>query len=241
MTKGLVNNRNVWRWLACLLLPAAAGVAAHEPQQNILQTATQFMETAALDAHGPGFDIAVSAGPLDDRLRLRACDESLEAFMAPGTRTSGNTTVGVRCQGPVSWTLYVPVQIEVYGEVLVLSEPLPRGTLLQPAQLRLERHDVGRLVSGGYLADPEAARGMVLRRALQAGTVLTPQMVEPPRLVERGQRVLLLADTGSVAVRVEAEAMGDGALGERVRVRNLSSQKIVEGQVVSHGVVGVSM
>jgi len=82
---------------------------------------------------------------------------------------------------------------------------------------------------------------MVLRRALQTGTVLTPQMVEPPRLVQRGQRVLLLAETGSVAVRVEAEAMGNGALGDRVRVRNLSSQNIVEGRVLSHGVVGVSM
>ena len=240
MTKGLANNLNVWRWLICLLLPAAASAAAHEPQQNILQTATQFMETAALDAHGSGFDIAVSAGPLDDRLRLRACAEGLEAFMAPGTRTSGNTTVGVRCQGPVSWTLYVPVQIEVHGAVVVLAQPLPRGTVLQRSHLRLERQDVGRL-SAGYLASPEEASDMVLRRALQAGTVLTPQMVEPPRLVQRGQRVLLLAETGSVAVRVEAEAMGDGALGERVRVRNLSSQKIVEGQVLSHGVVGVSM
>jgi flagellar basal body P-ring formation protein FlgA len=240
MTKGLANNLNVWRWLICLLLPAAAGAAAHEPQQNILQTATQFMEAAAFDVHGPGFDIAVNAGPLDDRLRLRACDEGLEAFMAPGTRTSGNTTVGVRCQGPVSWTLYVPVHIEVHGEVVVLAQPLPRGTVLQRSHLRLEQQDVGRL-SAGYLASPEEASDMVLRRALQAGTVLTPQMVEPPRLVQRGQRVLLLAETGSVAVRVEAEAMGDGALGERVRVRNLSSQKIVEGQVLSHGVVGVSM
>lgn len=240
MTKVFANNRKVWRWLICLLLPAAGGVAAHEPQQNILQTATQFMETAAFDAHGPRFNITVNAGPLDDRLRLRACDEGLEAFMAPGTRTSGNTTVGVRCEGPVSWTLYVPVRIEVHGEVLVLSEPLPRGTVLQPSHLRLERQDVGRL-SNGYLADPEAARDMVLRRALQAGTVLTPQMVEPPRLVQRGQRVLLLAETGSVAVRVEAEAMGDGALGDRVRVRNLSSRQIVEGQVLSRGVVGVSM
>jgi flagellar basal body P-ring formation protein FlgA len=232
--------RNPWRFLAGVLLLAAGSAAAHEPQQNIIAEATRFMEAAAADAHGADFEISVTAGPLDDRLRLRACDEGLEAFTAAGTRTAGNTTVGVRCLGPVAWTLYVPVQIEVHGEVVVIAQSLPRGTVLQRSHLRLERQDVGRL-SAGYLADPEEARDMVLRRALQSGTVLTPQMVEPVRLVQRGQRVLLLAEAGAVAVRVEAEAMGDGALGERVRVRNLSSQKIVEGQVLSHGVVGVSM
>ncbi|MBS0002209.1 MAG: flagellar basal body P-ring formation protein FlgA [Thioalkalivibrio sp.] len=233
------NPRNRWL-LAALLLLAGSGAAAQEPQRNILAAATAFMEAAAAEDHGAGFEVSVTAGPLDDRLRLRACAEGLEAFTAPGTRTAGNTTVGVRCHGPVSWTLYVPVQIEVHGEVVVLGQPLPRGSVLQPSHLRLERQDVGRL-SNGYLGSLEEARDMVLRRALQAGTVLTPQVVEPPRLVERGQRVLLLAETGSVAVRVQAEAMGDGALGERVRVRNLSSQEIVEGRVLSHGVVGVSM
>ncbi|TVP83944.1 MAG: flagella basal body P-ring formation protein FlgA [Thioalkalivibrio sp.] len=233
------NQRTGWL-LAALLLLAGSGAAAHEPQRNILAEATAFMEAAAAEAHGAGFEVSVSAGRLDDRLRLRACEEGLEAFNAPGTRTAGNTTVGVRCHGPVSWTLYVPVQIEVRGEVVVLGQPLPRGSVLQPSQLRLERQDVGGL-SNGYLGDLEEARDMVLRRALQAGTVLTPQMVEPPRLIERGQRVLLVAETGTVAVRVQAEAMGNGALGERVRVRNLSSQEIVEGRVLSHGVVGVSM
>jgi len=140
----------------------------------------------------------------------------------------------------VTWTLYVPVEIAVHGQVLVLAQPLPRGTQLQTSHLRLERHDVGSL-STGYLADLDEARDMVLRRALQAGTVLTPQMVEPPRLVRRGQRVTLLAEGASVAVRVEGEALGDGARGERVKVRNLSSKNVVEGLVLSHGVVGVSM
>jgi flagellar basal body P-ring formation protein FlgA len=235
--RALCNPR---RLLAGMLLLAAGSAVAHEPQQNILAEAVRFMGASAAETHGAGFEISVTAGPLDDRLRLRACDGGLEAFAAPGTRAAGSTTVGVRCLGPVTWTLYVPVQVEVQGDVVVLAQPLPRGTVLQRAHLRLERQDVGRL-SAGYLASAEEATDMVLRRALQTGTVLTPQMVEPPRLVQRGQRVLLLAETGSVAVRVEAEAMGNGALGERVRVRNLSSQKVVEGLVLSHGVVGVSM
>lgn len=230
---------NLWLIGPCMLLFMASS-AAHEPHATILDAATSLMAAEARQAHGPHFEIEVQPGRLDPRLRLRSCEDGLEAFMAPGSRTAGNSTVGVRCLGPVTWTLYVPVEIKVHGQVLVLAQPLPRGTQLQASHLRLERHDVGSL-STGYLADLGEARDMILRRALQAGTVLTPQMVEPPRLVQRGQRVTLLAEGASVAVRVEGEALGDGARGERVRVRNLSSQNVVEGLVLSHGVVGVSM
>lgn len=220
------------------LAPTASAI--DEPHENILRAATSFMEIEARQAHDARFDVSVTPGRLDSRLRLRSCEEGLEAFMAPGSRTAGNSTVGVRCQGPVTWTLYVPVEISVQGEVVVLSEALPRSTVLQASHLRLEKQDVGSL-SSGYLTDPDSTRGMVLRRALQAGTLLTPQMVEPPRLVQRGQRVTLLAENASVVVRVEGEALGNGAHGDRVRVRNLSSDRIVEGLVLSHGTVGVSM
>jgi flagellar basal body P-ring formation protein FlgA len=223
---------------AGLLLNAAAH--AQESHDHILQAATRFMTAEARNAHGEQFDVAVTPGRLDPRLRLRRCEAPLEAFLGPGSRMAGNSTVGVRCPGPVTWTLYVPVRISVHGQVLVLAEPLPRGSLLQASNLRREHHDVGNL-SGGYLSDLAAAQHMVLRRALPAGTVLTPQMVEPQRLVQRGQRVTLMAEGATVTVRVEGEALSDGSRGQRVQVRNLSSQRVVEGTVLSHGVVGVNM
>lgn len=233
-----------WGFIFCLWavfgLTGGPVSADFEPHARILQAATDFMAIEARQAHDPWFAVSVSPGRLDPRLRLRPCEEGLEAFAGPGNRTAGSGTVGVRCLGPVTWTLYVPVEVTVLGEVLVLRQPQPRGTVLQSAHLRLEQKDVGGL-SGGYLTDLEAARDMVLRRALAAGTVLTPQMVEPPRLVQRGQRVELQAEHPSVMVRVEGEALGDGALGDRVEVRNLSSQRVVEGVVLSRGVVGVSM
>ncbi len=228
-------------WVLVLLtaLPFLAS-AAYEPHDNILQMATQFMEVQALQVHDPQFRITVTPGRLDSRLRLRTCDQGLEAFLAPGSRMAGNSTVGGRCHGPVNWSLYVPVQITVQGEVLVLTQALPRGTLLEPAHFRQERYDISQL-HRGYFTDAQAAERMVLKRPLQAGTVLAPSMVEPPRLVQRGQRVILVAETDTISVRMEGEALSHGVRGDRVRVRNLSSRRIVEGVVLSHGVVGVSM
>jgi len=224
----------------CMGLLLVATAQASEPHENILAVASDFITAEAQALHGEAFEIHVTPGRLDPRLRLRECEAGLQAFMAPGARLSGSSTAGVRCLGPVTWSLYVPVRISVMGDVLVLAQPQPRGTLLDVSQLRLERHDVGSL-PGGYLNDPKAATNMVLRRALSAGTVLTPQMVEPQRLVRRGQRVTLLAEGSAIAVRVEGEALGDGSRGEQIRVRNLSSRRVVEGIVLSHGVVSVRM
>jgi flagella basal body P-ring formation protein FlgA len=227
-------------WTLFLGLWSSGVLADQEPHPNIVAVGTGYVETEAQAAHGSAFEIKVTPGRLDSRLRLRRCEEGLEAFLGPGNRLAGNSTVGVRCQGPVNWVVYMPVQIEVSGDVVVLAHALPRGSVLQSGHLKLERQDVGNL-SAGYLADIDAASDMVLRRAQQAGTVLTPRMVEAQRLVRRGQRVLLQVEGESVAVRMEGEALSDGSYGETVRVRNLTSERVIDGVVVSQGIVGVSM
>ena len=58
---------------------------------------------------------------LDSRLRLAACGEGLQTFFAPGSRVGSRRTVGVSCQTPKPWTVYVSAQIAYRGEVLVAA------------------------------------------------------------------------------------------------------------------------
>ncbi|MCG5493058.1 flagellar basal body P-ring formation chaperone FlgA [Ectothiorhodospira variabilis] len=242
-----VHGRRGWRGsvlsclaLCALALPPTALSSEVEPHGNILKAAREFLTEQARQHHGDALEVRVVPGRLDPRLRLRACGAPLEAQLPPGGRMVGNTTVGVRCPGPAPWSLYVPMQINLRGEVVVLDRSLPRGTVLSSNDIRLEHRELNSLHSG-YLVDPEGAQNMVLRRALSGGTVLTPHMVEPQRLVHRGERVTLISENSVVSVRMAGEAMADGSYGDRVRVRNLSSKRIVEGRVLSAGVVGVNM
>ncbi|WP_255722486.1 flagellar basal body P-ring formation chaperone FlgA [Ectothiorhodospira lacustris] len=205
-----------------------------------MTSAGAFLGHQARAHHGDHVDVRISRGSLDPRLRLRACDTTLETFLPAGARMTGHTTVGVRCTAPSPWSLFVPMQVVVRGEVVVLERALPRGTLLSQNDIRLELRDLGNMHSG-YLTDPAEVTNMVLRRALPAGTALSPQMVEPQRLVQRGQKVTLVAQNTDLSVRMEGQALADGAHGDRVQVRNLSSRRIVEGRVLSAGVVGVNM
>lgn len=182
----------------------------------------------------------VRVGRLDPRLRLHPCPVPLQAFYPPGARRQGSTTVGVRCPGSRPWTLYVPVRIIVEARLLVAARSLPRGTILRPGDLSLTRQDIS-AAPFGYLTDPARAVGKRLKHPLPAGAVVTETVLENRPLVKRGQRVTLVAETAGLSVRMAGTALMDGGVGERIRVRNIRSRRIIEGTVVEQGLVRIHL
>ncbi|MEW5992787.1 MAG: flagellar basal body P-ring formation chaperone FlgA [Candidatus Zixiibacteriota bacterium] len=203
----------------------------------IQQVAIGYLEGQHSDSHRQP---QVTVAALDPRLRLAACEVPLEAFTPPGQRTMGATTVGVRCGAPVAWTVYVQATVALIRPVLVARRPLPRGTALTSADVDVIEQDVARL-SLGYLIDLKDIDGMILRRSVTAGAVLHPALVQPPVSIRRGERVTILGQVAGIEVRMEGQAMADGAKGALIRVRNLSSGRDIEGVVVGPGLVQVRM
>lgn len=232
----------LWRFLAALVSLALVGApslaaAQFQSHESIRAAARDYLETHTPVSEGR---VKISVGYLDSRLRLQQCDNALEVFPAPGGRKMGHTTVGVRCANPKPWKLYLPVSIKVYQPVAVAQHALMRGALLAKDDVELVEKDVTRL-GYGYILDPSQAIGMALRRSVTAGTVLTPNQLAAPRIVERGQHVVIIATGGGIEVRMSGEALSDGALNDRIRVRNTKTRRIVEGVVSSPGVVEVPL
>jgi len=229
--------------LVAVLLLAVAGATATsagateaiEDHERIRGTAESYAADVATRLAPAGASIRATATRLDSRLRLPACSIGLAAFGMAG-QNGIPSSVGVRCEGERPWSIYVPVQVEVIADVVVLAGAVERGARLGGALLRLEPRDVSGLLRG-YLSDMAATEGMVTTRALQPGTVLDPTLLVPERIVLRGERVQLRAGSGPLVVSVEGEAMADAARGERVRVRNVASGSIVEGIAAEAGIV----
>lgn len=223
---------------ALLLLAAAA--ASGDPRPESHERIRSLAERHALAIgrdHAPaGAEVRAEANRLDPRLRLAACATEPETFTPPGQRAGAHVNVGVRCANAPSWSLYVPVRLEISASVIVLAAPAARGEVLRSSQLRVEQRDVARL-GGDWLTGMEQAEGMVLRRLLQPGSVLTHAMLERPQVVRRGDRVRIEAGGSAFAVHSEGEALSDAAAGDRVRVRNLHSRTVIEGVVDPSGVV----
>ena len=174
----------------------------------------------------------VKAGTLDSRHLLANCSKPLEAFLRRGTKIASRTVVGVRCAGVKPWKVYIPVDVVVTDTVLVARRTLPRGHLLTRDDLVAEQRDVSRMVSG-YLSDPEQLLGQRLKTQLIAGRMLTPKMLQADLAIRRGQSVTLAVNNNGISIRMGGKALMDGALGQRIRVENTNSGRIVEGIVRS--------
>ncbi len=209
-----------------------------QPLDSIRAAAVQFVESQL--AAKQLKDVEVRARRLDERLRLAACDRPLETKLSPAARLSGNTTVGVSCTGSSPWSLYVPLRVTVFERAVVATRALARGETIARDDITLARREVTNL-RGDYLGAPSDAIGKRLKRAVTRDTTLTAGMLDIPPQVRRGERVILLAKGSSMQVRMAGKALADGRPGERVKVRNLKSKRIVEGTVAGPGLVRVTM
>jgi len=227
--------------LLCVLSLSSGARAAADPSRQDLAVVRAAAQTFLNNgARTLGKRTEVEVGNIDTRLRLAACGVPLEAFLASGEIHPGAITVGVRCAGTRPWRLYVPGRIRLYRPVLVLARALARGAVLSRADLRRETRDVSAL-HAAYLSDPARAVGLRLRRRAVPGELLRVSWLAAANIVRQGQRVILLAKSGGIEIRTSGKALGNGALGERIAVRNLRSKRLVEGVVSGRGTVRVPM
>ena len=180
----------------------------------------------------------LNIGQIDRRLKLTQCDQPLETFMAPGARTLGKTSVGVRCNGEKPWRIYVSATIDQFAMVYQSSRPLTRGHIVNEEDITLVERNLSQLPYG-YILDKNAIMGKQLKRSLQAARVVTPNHLQEPILIKRGDKVILVVRSSGFAIRSEGIAMMNGAAGESIRVKNSSSKRIVEGTVTRTGEVTV--
>ncbi len=214
----------------CLLAP---GLRLHAdtftaPEQ-LIGVAQGFLEYAVEDYLATSqtegrYEVQVNA--IDPRLRMPLCDRDLDASLESPAQPMGRVTVRVRCNGAAPWTVFVPAQVHLYREVVVMSRPLKRESVIGEGDVVMRERDVGTL-NRGFLS--------------QLDQVLTPQHLEQAEVIRKGDHVVIIARSGSLSVRMPGEALVKGGLSEQIRVRNLNSNRVVKAMVVGPGQVEVAM
>ncbi len=208
-----------------LALSAWAADGTIQPLESIEQQVHEFVLAQYRDRAEPP---EIQSRKLDPRLRLPKCGAALEAFLPDGAKLVGNTSIGVRCSGPRPWSIYQRINVRIFDRVMVASRFLTKGTVLAATDLRAERRDLSILTSG-YETRPENLIGKRLRRALAAGIVISPQAVKTVPPIKEGETVTLVIRQGGMEITSSGVALSDAELGQRVRVRNETSKRVVEG------------
>jgi len=221
--------------LLVMISPPSAHAEIYQSLSSISDVARGFVLQNAR-----GGRVEVDASTMDPRLKLPVCTEALQAFLPPGGRIGSVSSVGIRCQKPKPWSLYIPIRVKIFTPVITASHPLLPGSRISPGDFQTIEMDVANLPAG-YLSSPEQVLNKILKRPLGMGAVFSPEIIGGAPLIRRGEQVTLLAETQGMQIRTSGKALKDGAEGAVIQVRNLSSQRIIEGVVTSAGIVKIIM
>jgi len=224
-------NRRIATLLSLLALTSANSAAASEWQS--VDEIVELAQSYAQESFSIGDQRLVpTAGKLDRRLKLAACDRPLTPFVRDNAAASARTVVGIRCSGSRPWKIYVPVTLRTFDTALVARKALPANHVLTSDDLVVEDRDVTR-ENNGYLSELDEAVGRRLKQRIPGGRVLSPTLLTTETLVRRGQSVTLTVASGDLSIKMAGKALSDGTRNQRIRVENLTSGRVVEGIVRS--------
>lgn len=209
--------------LLCSLLSLSAGHAAGTAtsQEEVVVAVERYLKTQTQGLSGR---VDISVGQLDPRTQLSSC-AGYEPFVPPGNRLWGKTMVGVRCLGPANWTIYVPVQVRVFGAYVVARRPIGPGQQLAEDDLELRQGDLSTLPAG-VLTDVEQGVGKTTKGGLGGGQPVRAEALLAAMVVQQGQDVRVIYKGPGFSASNEGKALNNAADGQVARVRTAGGQTI---------------
>lgn len=186
--------------------------------------------------------IDVTIDKIDPRLHLKACDkQKIEVFNPYHTALASSITMGIRClENDNHWSLYVPTRISIKKPVIAAKQNIVKGSLIGENDIQFIDMDINQLKQG-YYSQPQQVIGQVAKQNIAAGNCLLPNTLENALLVLKGQQVNIQAVSDTIKVSMPGVALGSGAINELIKVKNLSSDRVVEARISGQNEVKVAL
>jgi len=204
-------------------------------QQQIQKYIHSLMEVAAMDTT----EIEIIPNKISKTLKLPNCKHPLSLSREGNKSIYGRNTVKVSCSSP-KWSFYSGATVKAFGTILTAALPIAKGEIITKGHIQSTRIDRAK-ISGNTLTNPSLILGMAAKRPIRQGNILTSYQFEKPKLIKRGDGVVIQAIGKSMTVSTAGEALSQGRLGENIRVRNLKSDREIIAKVKNKDTVVVML
>ena len=143
--------------------------------------------------------------------------------------------------GILNRTLNLPVQTNVYKNVLVASDIINRDQILSKECTETKRMNV--VYNLDYvLSEAVLDKEVTSKKMFQKGDVLDKRFVKMRPDVARNSDVrIYFVSNGSVMITIDGTAMADGMFGDYVNVENRNYKKVYNGKVIGENKVLVNI
>jgi len=239
MPKKWLNLMKKINFILVILLFASqiqsSNAAQYQSIASIQKAITHYVHTHLTSSS----DYKLKLGQIDNRLKLALCNEELTVFSQKVSLKAGRNSIGIKCNSNKKWTIYTSAIINIYQDVIVLSQPIKRGDFFTKNILQLEKREISGLRSG-FFTETKNIINKQATRNLNRNTVLTQSNMTEPKLIKRGEKVIIKVNSPNLEISVAGIALMDGVKNQNIRIKNIKSKQIVQATVVKQGQVVVS-
>ncbi|MHB9098303.1 MAG: flagellar basal body P-ring formation chaperone FlgA [Syntrophales bacterium] len=132
----------------------------------------------------------------------------------------------------------IRVRIEVAFDILVSTRALTSDTVIGSDDVRVVKRWLTREPQQDLISVEEAV-GKRIRSTVRPNHDITRTMLRDVPLVKRGRLVKMFLSNGLINISTVGQIQEDGAMGSLVRVKNMTSQRVVYARVVGDSLVQV--
>jgi flagella basal body P-ring formation protein FlgA len=199
-----------------LVRRSAAGLNRDQVTRAILNAFTKQYPDANVEISSIELPaVQVGTGPLE-----------ISASLPPRVDLSNAVFVRVEVRGTsFSRNLFIRTNVNVEAEQPVLKNKVAAHSEIQPNDIEWKLAPV----RGAAVED---AQGMLAKRDLEPGQVLTADLLYTPLYVHKGDSVTVKATAGAVTISATMRAKASGKFGDTIQVEHLSGEGTATAKVI---------
>jgi len=226
------------------LFMLAGSATAGEGERLVRRDIERFIRSRIESSEGQGRKTSIDVPPLT-------------AFFVDQKRFPGKLRTEISTRAPEPLRGRAPLAVALYAgdllvkrsvvtpyirrseSVLVPLRDLRVGTILAPGDFVVVERDAARL-QRDVVRDVSEVVGLRTKRSLRKDRTFRSSQVESVPIVERGDRVQIVLQSGSLVINSIGKAKEAGAYGDLIRVVNTDSRREISGRVDQEGRVHVA-
>lgn len=199
-----------------------------------------FLSNQQTEIAEKGYRSDFDVGNIDPRFNEKGCTTPLEFSLNRSPLTQANLTVLAECSDATPWKIYITTKFNVYGNVVYASNTLARSHRIQKDDLVVREEAINKHHYTSF-SDINDVIGMIAKRSIRHDSIIQANLLQAPKLVKRGDDVVIMASTQGIMIKMRGTAMQDGELGQQISVKNTQSDRIVKARVSDSGLVSVTL
>jgi flagella basal body P-ring formation protein FlgA len=207
---------------------------------NLGSQLVDFLKIQQSEIAEKGFRSDFDIGNIDPRFNEKSCTTPLSFSLNRSPLTQTNLTVLAECKDATPWKIYITTKFNVYGYVVYASTTLPRSHTIQRDDIEVKEEIINKSYYASF-SDVNDVIGMIAKRSIRHGSVIQANLLQAPKLVKRGDDVVIMASAQGIMIKMRGTAMQDGELGQQISVKNSQSERIVKARVSDSGLVSVTL